>query len=120
MKTFDAEALGARIRRIRQEYGLQQKEMADSIGISLSYYGHIERGTRNPSMEILIRIANRLNVGTDMLLRDSLEKPCLPPKRWSDRDLGLFRQFLEENGEDPDSWFSRKDDEGSEAYPMAE
>ena len=120
MKTFDPEALGARIRRIRQEYGLQQKEMADSIGISLSYYGHIERGTRNPSMEILIRIANRLSVGTDMLLRDSLEKPCLPPKRWSDRNLGLFRQFLEENGEDPDSWFSRKDDEGSDGDTTAE
>lgn len=111
MKTFDGEALGARIRRKRQEYGLLQKEMADSIGVSLSFYGHIERGARLPSVPTLVLIANRLGIGVDVLLRDSLDNPCLPQKQWSDRQLGIFRQFLENQGEEPDDWFSREGEE---------
>ncbi len=45
MKLFDAEALGRRITRKRQEYGMLQKDFAASIGLSVSFYGHIERGT---------------------------------------------------------------------------
>ena len=56
MKTFDGAALGARIRRKRQEYGLSQKEMADSLGLSLSFYGHIERGNRVPSVPTLASV----------------------------------------------------------------
>lgn len=104
MKTFDAKALGARICRIRQEYGLQQKEAAERVNISLSYYGNIERGKRTPSLDILVRIANGLGVGTDTLLRDSLEKPCLPKTHWTDRELGIVRQLLEQNGENAENW----------------
>lgn len=107
MKQFDGEALGARIRRKRQEYGLQQKDMADSIGLSLSFYGHIERGTRVPSVPTLLLIANRLSVGCDALLRDSLDNPCLPQRVMSPREMGLFRQYLEEKGENYDDWFAQ-------------
>ena len=105
MKLFDSTALGARITRRRQEIALTQKDMASSVKLSLSYYGHIERGTRVPSLPTLVLIANRLHVGVDALLRDSLDYPCLPKRAFTDRELGLLRQFLEENGESSDEWF---------------
>ena len=105
MKPFDAEALGARIARKRQEFGYLQKDFAKSLNLSVSFYGHIERGTRVPSLPTLVLIANRLHIGTDSLLRDSLEGPCLPKRTFTDREIGLFRQFMEQQGESADAWF---------------
>ena len=34
-------------------------------------------------------------ITVDALLRDSLEYPCLPKRVFTDRELGLLRQFLE-------------------------
>ena len=64
--------LGQRIRRQRKLIGLTQKEVAERAGISLPFYGHIERGTRKASLETLVALANALHVGVDYLLCDSL------------------------------------------------
>ena len=105
MKQFDEKALGARITRLRQEKGLLQKQMAKELNLSVSFYGHIERGGRTPSLPTLVHIANYLGVGADSLLRDSLEAPCLPKRSFTDRELYMLRQIIEgQNGED-DSWF---------------
>ena len=110
MDTFDAEALGARIKRKRQERGIQQKELAKELRLSVSFYGHIERGTRIPSLPTLVKIANYLGIGTDSLLRDSLDAPCLPKTHgWTDRELGIFRQYLEERDLDMADWFSEEE-----------
>lgn len=111
MKQFDAQEFGARLCRRRLEYGLTQKEMADSIGLSISFYGHIERGTRIPSLPVLILLANRLHIGCDSLLRDSLEAPCLPKVQWTDREIGILRQMFEEHGASIDDWFSEAAEE---------
>jgi|GEM_PF-1037764 len=105
MTQFDPCALGARICRKRQELGLRQMDMAQSLNLSLSFYGHIERGTRVPSLPTLTLIANRLHVGCDELLKDSLDYPSLPKRHWTDRELGIFRQFLDDQGESLDAWF---------------
>ena len=65
--------LGQRNRRQRKLMGLTQKEVAERAGISLPFYGHIERGTRKASLETTVDIANALGVSTDMLLQDSLD-----------------------------------------------
>lgn len=105
MKRFDAEALGARIARRRQEIGITQKEMAVSVGLSVSFYGLIERGRRVPSVPTLVLIANRFQMGADALLRDSLDVPCLPKRTYTDREIGLLRQLLEQAGQETDDWF---------------
>ena len=38
--------LGARLRRLRRDRGLNQSAMADEIGISASYLNHLERNQR--------------------------------------------------------------------------
>ena len=70
--------LGQRIRRQRKLMGLTQKEVAERAGISLPFYGHIERGTRKASLETTVDIANALGVSTDMLLQDSLDVMTKP------------------------------------------
>ena len=70
--------LGQRIRRQRKLMGLTQKEVAERAGISLPFYGHIERGTRKASLETTVDIANALGVSTDMLLQESLDVMTKP------------------------------------------
>ena len=72
MKDEGYKKLGARIRQKRQEKGWTQEMLATEIGMSLPFVGHIERGTRKPSLNTLVQIANAMSVSLDDLLIDSL------------------------------------------------
>ena len=65
--------LGKRVRKQRQLIGLTQQELADLVGVSTSFVGHVERGTRKASLETLVALSNALGVGVDYLLAGSLE-----------------------------------------------
>lgn len=111
---IDYEAMGRRIRRKRQEKGLTQVELAKKLNLSPSYYGHIERGTRTPSLETLVLIANELMIGTDIILRDSL-KITVPVERnplFSHRDLHMLREYLQAQQDALNNWL--EDDESEE------
>lgn len=71
------EALGRRIRAQRKLSHMTQEQLSELAGISLSFLGHIERGSRKASLETLVGIANALKVSTDVLLQDSLEDDLL-------------------------------------------
>lgn len=103
---IDYEAMGRRIRRKRQEKGLTQVKMAKRVNLSPSYYGHIERGTRVPSLETLVLIANELFVGTDLILRDSLKVTVKVEKNplFSNRDLHMLRAYLAAQQDALDHW----------------
>lgn len=68
------EALGRQIRKHRRDRGMTQDALAKKAGISASFLGHIERGSRKASLETLVAIANILRTGTDTLLSESLEQ----------------------------------------------
>lgn len=65
-------AFGKRIRSRRRSMRLTQEQVAEQVGISLSFLGHIERGTRKASLETLVSICNVLKTSPSVLLRDSL------------------------------------------------
>ena len=52
---------GDRLRRSRDRLDLKQPQMADRLGISTGYYGHIEQGQKRPSPEMLRDIVRVLN-----------------------------------------------------------
>ncbi len=54
--------LGERIRKIREEKGWTQAEVADRINISSSAYGQIERKAGQSSFATLCKIAYALDV----------------------------------------------------------
>ncbi len=54
--------LARRIRAFRKLKGLTQQSLAEQTGISLAMLGMIERGTRVPTEEQLVRIADVLAI----------------------------------------------------------
>lgn len=60
--------VGGNVRRLRIERGLTQEQLAFEAGIDLTYEGGIERGRRNPSLLVLVRIAEALQVRPHELL----------------------------------------------------
>jgi len=72
---MDYRAMGEQIRKCRKALRLSQREIAEQIDISVSFLGHIERGTRKASLETIVKIANVFQISTDVLLIDSLTKP---------------------------------------------
>ena len=56
--------IGRRLKRLRLEQGLTQKELAAKVsgGLDYTYIGKIERGEQLPSLKILIRISEALAV----------------------------------------------------------
>ena len=72
MKNIDYAAMGGRIRNARQAAGLSQSELAERCCLSISFLGHIERGTRKMSLETLVAICDILNLSADYLLQDEL------------------------------------------------
>lgn len=57
-----------RLKTLRKEKKLTQKELAEQIGISQKSYSHWETGKNEPSFENLINLADLLEVSLDCLL----------------------------------------------------
>ena len=75
MAELNYKALGQRIRTARQKRSMTQDKLAEACGLSTAHIGHIERGTRIPSLDTLFLIACELDVSTDYLLLDSAREP---------------------------------------------
>ncbi|MBC6982902.1 helix-turn-helix domain-containing protein [Caulobacter sp. 17J80-11] len=60
--------VGRNVRRLRQERELTQEQLAFEAQIDLTYLGGIERGRRNPSLLVLVRIAESLKADPRDLL----------------------------------------------------
>ena len=75
--------LGKRIREERLKLNLTQAQLAESIDISDTYMGAIERGERSLTLDTLVRLVNRLGVTVDYMLADSVP----------DNDSNIMEQF---------------------------
>lgn len=62
--------LGKRIRSLRKKQGMTQEQLANETGMSPSFIGHIERGTRKVSLDTLTDIARILGVSGSELMPD--------------------------------------------------
>lgn len=60
--------IGQRIKELRIECGLTQKELANKIGAAQNTISQYENGTAKASIEIIVRLAEVLNTTTDYLL----------------------------------------------------
>jgi transcriptional regulator with XRE-family HTH domain len=62
------QALARAIRAARAERGYSQESFAASAGIDRSYYGAVERGEFNVSLDTIVRIASSLGTTSRDLL----------------------------------------------------
>lgn len=60
--------VGEKIAKIRKNKKMKQEEVAVDAGLNSSYYGKIERGLVNPSLEKIYRIIKALNVKSSDVL----------------------------------------------------
>ena len=74
MDQINYTSLGDKIRKARREKHITQERLGEICSLSTSHIGHIERGTRIPSLETVFRIACELDVSIDYLLLDSFDR----------------------------------------------
>jgi transcriptional regulator with XRE-family HTH domain len=70
--SINLDSFGMRVRRKRKEMGITQARLAELCEVSVPFIGHIERGSRSPSVESLLVICRVLEVTPDYLLQDYL------------------------------------------------
>jgi transcriptional regulator with XRE-family HTH domain len=75
--------LGANVRRYRKLAGMSQEALALEAGMKRSYVSDVERGTRNPSVRALGRLAEALKVEPNILLEPG-GKPLARDRRVHD------------------------------------
>ncbi len=92
---MDYKDLGNRVRTVRRQQSLTQEQLAEKVGISSSFLGHIERGTRVASLDTLVALCNTLNVTPEYLLSASLHNfDHNMPEGLSERDRAKLSEFL--------------------------
>lgn len=65
--------IGTNVKILREIRGLSQKELAELVEASTGSLSHIEKGTRQPSLDMLYKIADALNVSMLNLVLDEKE-----------------------------------------------
>lgn len=69
---------GKNLRQARIKRNMTQQRIADIVGVALRSYQCYEQGTREPPLDMLVKLADALEVPTDFLLG---------------RDLSLLKSF---------------------------
>ena len=89
------QGLGERLTEQRLLRKLSQKDVAASVGVSVSVISNYERGERTPSVETLMALAGLYRCSVDYLL--GLEKAAgvsIDVSMLSDKQLVLLQEFL--------------------------
>lgn len=61
--------LAIHLRRVREDNGFKQEELAHKAGISTAYYGHLERGVYSPTMFVLWRLAKAMKLNMEQFMK---------------------------------------------------
>lgn len=90
--------LSKRIKQLRKEKGIYQKELAEYLGVSRPTITQYESGTRKPDPDTLKKIATFFNVSLDYLLgrtneRQPADKIILNDKNKDIEIKELFNRF---------------------------
>jgi transcriptional regulator with XRE-family HTH domain len=89
--------VGRKLKILRQQYGMTQRQLADELGISSSAIGMYEQGRREPDHKTLLNICRLFCISTDYLLRQEEIKESAN-KEFSDIIKGFERTLLGQEG----------------------
>ncbi len=97
-------ALGARLKELRLKKGFSLQDLADKVGASKAHIWDLETGrAKNPSMELLAKLAKALNTTIYDLVGESLPTDDEPElvamfrdlKDLSEGDRDVIRSMME-------------------------
>ena len=67
------ERFGAKLRTLRKRQKMTQQELAAALGVARSYISFLENNEREPSGELVLKVAHLFTISTDQLLEDEWE-----------------------------------------------
>lgn len=59
---------GQRLKTVRKEHHLTQKQLAEQIGVTERNLRHYELGTMKPGLDVILSILDNVDVSADYLL----------------------------------------------------
>ena len=68
MESLDMKAMGARVRKAREDKKLTREKFSEMIEVSVNFVADVEYGKKSPSCNTLFRMAQALDVSVDYLL----------------------------------------------------
>ena len=76
------EKIGKRVKEAREKSEMTQADLAEKVGVSVTYISSIERGLSFPRGEVFVEILNALNISADFVFCDVVgaslkQKSCL-------------------------------------------
>ena len=86
-------------RKIREQSGLTQQQLADKLGISRSAVGMYEKGERDPNFETLELIADTFNVDMNYLLGKKSTTEVIPDVYYLNDKTRKIAQEIYDNDE---------------------
>ena len=92
--------IGQRLRQRRQDLGLTREKMAELADIGTGYYGQLEVGTSQMSIDTLIKLSRSMHLSMEYILFGEGEKPGDPSamidllRRCTPRELKLAEEVL--------------------------
>ena len=86
--------MGNKLKSLRLEKKLTQKQIADSIGLAISAVSSYESGSRFPSYDVLVKLARIFHVSTDYLL-GMTDKRNLDVTGLYDDEIELVSQLVD-------------------------
>ena len=86
--------MGKKLKSLRIEKKLTQKQIAERIGLAISAVSSYESGTRYPSYDVLIKLAQIFHVSTDYLL-GMTDKRNIDVSGLNDNEIELISQLVD-------------------------
>jgi transcriptional regulator with XRE-family HTH domain len=86
--------MGNRLKSLRVEKKLTQKQVADRIGLAISAVSSYESGSRYPSYDVLIQLARIFHVTTDYLL-GMTDKRDIDVTGLNDNEIEVVSQLVD-------------------------
>ena len=91
------ERLAERLRRLRIRRGWKQRDLAAAAGVAASTVARYERGSDEPTLGTLIKLARALDTSVSYLIGENDTGPVVPQPE--NRDDKLFAAFEHLSGE---------------------
>lgn len=86
---------GKRLKELRQGAGLTQQQLAERIWVTKASISYYELSERDPSPEILVKIAKAFHVTTDYLLGLENKQQLLDVNDLFEEDIELLNHTIE-------------------------
>ncbi|WP_455759647.1 helix-turn-helix domain-containing protein [Cloacibacillus evryensis] len=71
------ETIGSQLKTIRKKKGLTLSELAEASDVSLSFLSKIERDINTPTIAVLQKLCNALNISINDLISNVHPSPCV-------------------------------------------